>query len=235
MSKNFIDLKGQPGQPGMLHRWLGVSLQELDQETAGEIINIVRRRFCRLRESKFGEHTDSFQTRVQIRDYPLPAGWSKPRDFWYQDPTNLDDVVWIHYVLKSEFDATYPTSGLGTAMGGPVGGGPLGATNLGDPTIYTAWAGQIQLGAIPNRVFTIFRNYWRIPPDLTDAQPEDDFTRLAWEYLLFKGLVTASEFGFEDERVGIWERNAADIEKDLTIEDARSRTTALIPVSQEPG
>lgn len=230
MSKNFVELKAS------LRSWLGVTDQELPDLVAGDIINIVARAYCRLSESKYGETSDFFRTRLEMRDYPLPEGWSRPRSFWYQDPTNGDDVVWIDYVNKDTFDATFPTSGLlGSTFVAPVGGGTLGGSNLGEPTIYTVWAGHIMLAPVPNRVFSIFRNYWRIPADLTDAEPESEFTRQAWEYLLFASLVEASKFGFEDARVPIWEAKAKDLKMDLQIEDARSRTTAQLPVSTEPG
>lgn len=227
---NFIELKQAMGQ------WLGVSEQELPDLIRGQIINIVQRAYCHLTESRFGETSDFFRTRLEIRDYPLPLGWSRPRSFWYQDPSNGSDVVWIDYVQKDTFDLTFPTSGLlGSTFVAPVGGGTLGGSNLGEPTIYTVWAGQIMLGPVPNRVFSIFRNYWRIPADLTDAIPENEFTRQGWEYLLFASLVEASKFGFEDARIPIWQEKAKDLKTDLMIEDARSRTTAQLPVSTEPG
>lgn len=227
---DFIELKAQLGI------FLGLGQKELPDSTRGLILNLVQRRFCRLHESRFGENSDSMQTRHSIRDYALPEGWSKPRSFWYPDQYNQDNITWIDYVTKDEFDATYPASGLfGSTFTAPMGAGAFGETNLGEPLIYTVWAGYIMLGPVPNRVFTIFRNWWRIPEDLTDAKPTNEFTKQAWEYLLFKGLVTASEFGFEDDRVPIWAAEADQIEKDLIIEDARSRTTAHAAISEMPG
>lgn len=227
-----------------LRRWLGVSVQELDEDTAGEIINIAARRYARLHESRYGEWSDTFQSKQFIRDYLVPEGWSKPRSFWYPSAADSTTSVFIDYVNKDTFDATFPASGLyGSGFSGPMGSGSYGEANLGEPVIYTVWAGYIQLGPVPNRVFTIYRNYWRIPPDLTavldtvngQAGPTSQFTIQAWEYLLYKSLVTASEFGFEDKRVPMWQAEVNDMETRVTIEDARSRTTAQRPVSVEPG
>src|SRR5262245_62104116 len=136
MAVTFINLKGAPGQRGMLHRWLGVGVAELDNETAGEIINIVIRDFCRPGETRFSERSDTFQTRVEIRDYDVPAGWSKPRSFWYPNanPTSADDeVTWVDYVDKDTFDKTFPASGLfGSTFTAPMGAGAFGETQLGD-------------------------------------------------------------------------------------------------------
>ena len=179
------------------------------------------------------------RTKKQVRDYDVPTGWSKPRSFWYQtaNPTTSDDeITWIHYTDKDTFDRTFPAAGLfGSTFNAPMGSGAFGETQLGDPTLYTIWAGKIMLGQVPNRVFTIFRNWWGVPDDLTDAAPENQFTKQAWEYLLYAGLVEATKWGFEDDRVGLWLEKAEKIRSNLEIEDARSRTTAQQPVSDYPG
>src|SRR5690242_266175 len=223
MTVTFLDLKGTPGQPGMLHRWLGVSTNELDNQSAGEIINTVMRDFCRAGETRFSERSDTFRTRLQIRDYDVPTGWSKPRTFWFPNSTTTSgsesDVTFIEYVSKDIFDKTFPASGLfGSTFIAPMGQGAFGETQLGDPQIYTVWAGKIMLGPVPNRVFTIYRNWWGIPDDLTDAVPENQFTKQAWEYLLYAGLVEATKWGFEDDRVGLWMEKAEKMRSNLEIE-----------------
>jgi len=82
---------------------------------------------------------------------------------------------------------------------------------------------------------TIFRNWWGIPVDLTDAIPTNEFTKQAWEYLLFAALVEATKWGFEDDRVVLWKEKADTMKSNLLIEDARARTTAQLPVSDYPG
>lgn len=239
MTTTFIDLKGSAGLPGMLHRWLGVSVNELDNTSAGEIINTVMRDFCRPGETRFSERSDTFRTRKYIRDYDVPTGWSKPRSFWYPNSSvtsDNSDVTFIDYVDKDTFDKTFPASGLyGSTFIGPMGQGAFGEADLGSPKIYTVWAGKIMLGPVPNIVFTIYRNWWGVPDDLTDAIPENQFTKQAWEYLLYAGLVEATKWGFEDERVGLWMEKAEKIRANLELEDARARTTARQPVSDYPG
>src|SRR5689334_21080312 len=132
MAKTFTDLKGVPGLPGMLHRWLGISVNELDNESAGEIVNIVMRDFCRPGETRFTERSDTFRTRQFIRDYDTPEGWSKPRSFWYPDSASQDQVTWIDYVDKDVFDKTFPASGLfGSSFIAPMGHGAFGETDVG--------------------------------------------------------------------------------------------------------
>jgi len=238
MAKTFIDLKGAPGQEGMLHRWLGITVEELDNVSAGEIINVVMRDFCRPGETRFTERSDTFRTRLSIRDYDTPEGWSKPRSFWYPaaNATTDSEVTFIDYVDKDTFDNTFPASGLfGSTFQQPMGQGAFGETDLGEPLIYTVWADKIMLGPVPNRVFTIYRNWWGLPDDLTDASPTNEFTKQAWDYLLYAALVEATKWGFEDSRVGLWMEKAEKIRQNLEIEDARSRTTARQPVSDYPG
>lgn len=230
MSKDFIELKAS------LREWLGLTTKELPDLICGDIINLVQRRYCRLHESRFGETSDTFEARESIRDYAAPEGWSKPRSFWFPDPDDQNEVVYIDYVNKDLFDKTFPASGLfGSTFTAPMGAGAFGESNLGTPEIYTVWAGYIMLGPVPDHAFTIFRNWWRIPADLTDAVPTNEFTKQAWEYLLFKGLVMASLFGFEDARMPGWKDQADEIEADLIIEDARARTTAHAAISEMPG
>lgn len=224
----------------MLHRWLGITVNELDHASASEIVNLVMRDYCRPGENRFSERSDTFRTRLYIRDYDTPEGWSKPRSFWYPNANTTvnseSDVTFVDYVDKDTFDNTFPASGLyGSTFNAPMGTGAFGETNLGEPRIYTVWAGKIMLGPVPNRVFTIFRNWWGIPLDLTDGAPTNEFTKQAWDYLLYASLVEATKWGFEDERVGLWMEKAEKVRQNLEIEDARSRTVARQPVSDYPG
>src|SRR5262245_5460723 len=235
MARDFIQLKQS------LRRWLGLSTAELDDETAGEIINLVVREYCRMYESRFSEKDDTLRTRVQIRDYPLPEGWTRGKSLWYPTPTTggstggatAGNIVVLQFLLKDEFDAAYPSSGL-LGSDAPAGGGSLGEVNIGDPLAYTVWAANLQFGPVPNSVFTIFRNYWCIPPDLTDAEPTNEFTKHAWEYLLYRGLVKASEFGFEDARVPMWQTEADRMELKMTIEDGRAHSVPGRSMSEGP-
>ncbi len=230
---NFIELKAALGD------WLGITEAELPSSARGQILNIVMRDFCRPGETRFSDRSDTFRTRLSIRDYDTPEGWSKPRSFWYPNAnvtSSSEEVTFIDYVSKDEFDKTFPASGLyGSTYIAPMGTGAYGQGDLGEPLIYTVWAGKIMLGPVPNRVFTIFRNWWGLPPDLTDASPTNEFTKQAWDYLLYAGLVEATKWGFEDDRVGLWMEKAEKIRANMEIEDARSRTTARQPVSDYPG
>lgn len=230
MAKNFTQLKAAIGS------WLGVSTTRLPDAVRGDMINMVRRRYCRANESRFGEFSDTFQTDEEVRDYLLPDGWSKPRSFWFMDPDD-GSVNYLKYINKDTFDRRFPATGL-FGVPAPMGAGTFGQDNLGDPSVFTVWQGYIQLGLVPDRELTIYRNYWRMPQDLSETDPillEDDFTKHAWEYLLFKALSFASMFGIEDERIPIWEGQARDMEMDLGIEHGRSETTGHAAVSEEPG
>lgn len=229
MSQNFIQLKAS------LRSWLGdLDEDQLPDLVAGEIINIVRRETLRLYDLSFGETADVFITSPQIRDYAKPAGF-RPFSLWYSHPTT-GEIITLRQLDKGTFDDTFPGSGL-YGFPTPMGAGTFGQNTavLGDPTAYTMWGRFIQLGKVPTTQITIFRNFYGLGDDLTDAAPEDGFTLDAWEFLLFKGLVKAAEFGFEREQVADWEREASRMEQQLVIEHGRAGTMGIRPQSEEPG
>ena len=143
-----------------------------------------------------------------------------PKSIWYASPDDSSDIIFLTYKDKDAFDALYPDS-----------------TDTDDPESYTVWQEKIYLGKSPKRVITMNRNYWRLLADLTDTAPanENIFTQQAWEYLLFASLVKAAEFGIEDERAPIWERERLKIEMALDLEDTRRAQTGRTPQSREPG
>jgi len=97
------------------------------------------------------------------------------------------------------------------------------------------WANEILLGKTPSRIITLNRDYYRILPDLVADGDTNRFTDEAWEYLLFASLVKATEFGIEDERVGLWEAERKRFEEALDSEDSRAKQTARMSQSREPG
>lgn len=228
MSLNFVQLKNRIGD------WLDTDETRLSDTVRGDIINLCVREFLRKHETRFGEHTDFFQTQKQIRDYPVPTGFARPRNAWYINPDN-NKVVHLCWKLKSEFDVMFPVSGL-YGYPTPMGMGTFGEDDIGMPEIWTVYGPNIQLGKVPNSVFTVFVNFWRYLPDLTDAAPSNDFTEKAWDYLLFASLVKAVKYGIEDERIAIWQEEAKAKENDLVLEHGRASTSARgISVSSEPG
>ena len=229
MPLNFIQLKAAIGD------WLDTDEERLPSTVRGDILNMVMREFLRKHETRFGEHTDVFFTQAEKRDYDLFANWAKPINSWYLDP-DTNQVVNLDYVNKDEFDRLYPISGL-FGQTTIMGAGTFGEATLGRPKHWTVFGPHIQLGPVPDKTnISMFVNFWRLLPDLTDAAPTNDFTDKAWEYLLFASLAKAAIYGIEDERVPIWANEAKVIEKDLVFEHTRAR---IIPTrtiqSQEPG
>lgn len=230
MAKDFIALKAS------LRSWLGdLDEDELPDSVAGDIINIVCRETLRIYDLRYGEVQDVFLTSNQLRDYAVPDLFSRPHSFWYSDP-DTSDIVTLKYLDKGTFDDMFPGSGI-YGIPSPMGAGSFGNVPgvLGDPTHFTLWGGFIQLGKVPTTQITIFRNYYGLLDDLSDAAPSNVFTRACWEYILFKSLVKASIFGFETEQTPTWRAEAQAMETQLVIEHGRASTMAVNPQSEEPG
>lgn len=206
-----------------IQSWLVID-QEDDAERLPDsictlIINLVIRDYCKRRESRFSEYSDTFPTVANQRDYALPTNWSKPRKVWYASPTD-SSLVLVEQLNKDIFDSRYPDS-----------------TDTDSPVAYTIWAGNIQLGPTPDAIITVNRDYYRILPDLAAGSPnnENRFTQEAYDYILWASLVKATEFGIEDDRVPLWQSEAARAEMALDLEEARAGTTGRTSQSSEPG
>src|ERR1043166_4385258 len=203
--------------------WLGIDQEDTDERlpiaVALDMVNWARKEYCRNRESRFNENSDNFATVAQTRDYVEPALGFKPRKLWYINPDN-GSVKILQERNKDEFDAMYPSSVV-YSTGGPY---TVPGTNtsqiLDDPESYALWGGKILLAKVPKRILTIFRDYWSLPADLSGSQ-EDNFTKSADQYLLFKALSNASAFGVEDSRIPMWTEMAMKLESNLDSEDAR--------------
>lgn len=229
--------------------------ERLPDSVLNSIINMVARDYLRRRESKLGEASVAFTTTPNMPDYAVPAGFSKARKVWYLSPDSGAIVV-VKFMDKDLFDTTYPYSSLLTLDGAGdlilegggflelEGGGQLkleGFSNIGnaldDPVHFTIWRGKIVFGYCPDRSITTFVDYYKILPDLADGAPDNTnrFIEEGWEYLLFGSLVKASEFGFEDDRLPIWQAEMAKLEMSLDLEDTRQKTTARRSQSSEPG
>lgn len=253
MGKNFGELKQA------LQDWLSIDQEDGDERlpdaVAGDILNIVSRYYCRIRESKLAEDSTVFNVAAYTPDYDVPTGFSKPRKIWYLEPST-NKVRVVEQLNKDKFDELYPFSSLFTingavalilAGGGPLlleGGGTLDLTDfpditnsLGSPTHYTIWRNKVILGPCPDSAIITFIDFWKLLPDLVDDDDENRFTDEAWEYLLFNGLVKAAEFGYdvESERLAVWVKEAKMQEDALDIEDTRQRTTGRRSQSTEPG
>ena len=244
MAKTLAELKTS------ILSWLAIDQdsdteQRLSDVTLTDIINIVSRDYLRRRESQLGEQTFPFSTQLYTPDYAWPVGFSKPRKIWYINA--LGKITVVGYLDKDKFDVTYPDTSLLAINGSGAlllsGGGQLLLSGggilllssttqitagIGEPVNYTLWAGSVVLGPAPDSVLTIFLDYYSLE-GLTRFLSE------AWEYLLFASLVKATEYGIEDDRVPIWEKEAARFEAALDLEDARQKTVPRRSQSEEPG
>ena len=209
------------------------TVARLPSAIVGSIINYVIREYCRKREARFAETSDTFATVAQTRDYALPARWSKPGQLFYFSTTG--QKITLSLLLKQDFDEKYPGSVV-YSTGGPYTVAGLDTSLiLGDPTVYTIWNDKILLAKVPNRVITIFRYYWRIPADLVNNGDTNSMTEAAEQYIIFKSLEASSLFGIEDERMPIWRAAAKELEMNLDSEDSRRWVTGRTSQSTEPG
>lgn len=227
MGKTFEQIKSS------LLSWLSIdqesSEERLSDAVAGDIVNIVMREYLRRRESHLGERSTSIAATSLIPNYDYPADFSKPRKLWYVSSGN---IVICQKINKDQFDNDFTYSAELAA------GGPATATqNVGLPTHYTIWQGQLVVGPCPNANMTLRFDYWGLLGDLANGSPnnENRFTKECWEYLLFASLVKATEYGIEDERVGLWEAERQRFESAIDIEDAQRASTGQRSFSTEPG
>lgn len=231
----FLDLKIAIGD------WLNTndvagqkSSVRLPESVRGSMINMAQRELLRLYDTKYGQFTTTFQTANQQFEYDAIYGFSRSIRFWYLDPANADSAVEVRFAEKQDFDSLFPVAGT---FGDPVfGAGTFGEHQLGDPTYYTYWAGKFQLGLVPTRAFTMFVSGYRLLPDLVADTDTNLLMTDAWEYVLFKSLSLASQFGIEDARVPGWEARAKEIRTHIAAEHYRAHSMAKRQVqSSEPG
>jgi len=228
VNKTFAALKTAIGE------WLDVNETELPLAVRGDIINWVVKSYCRNRESRFGEADDTFLTVAETRDYAEPDRFSKPRKFWYVHPDS-GAVVVLGQLNKDKFDEKFPGSVVYRTGGPYVVAGVDTTLILGDPTHYTLWGGNILLAPVPNRVITIFRDYWEWPAELSADGDTNKMTIVDDDYVLFKSLVDSSAYGIEDQRMPMWAARALKIEAELDSEDSRRLQTGRSSQSEEPG
>lgn len=206
----------------LLLDWMGVSTTRLSNSAAGSIINIVQREICRLYELSHNEYSDTFTTAAGTYDYTKPVGFSKPFSMYYISSTQSQIIFLNGPLPKSDFDTVYPDP-----------------TVQGDAVNYCVWGSKIRLGYCPSSVYTVYRNYYRILPDLTDdsnnVTNQSSLTQNAWEVLLFNALVYTSQYLIEDSRINVWVPKAGSLLQALVREDARARSIGRAAQSQEPG
>lgn len=197
--------------------WLSVDATRLPVPVRKDLLNQAMRELCHLHELRFNEFTDTFATVIGTQAYALPTGFSRPYLFWYLD-TATKAKTEVKYLEPDVFIDRYPDS-----------------TKTGDPNRYTIWGSNFKLAPTPKSVRTINREYYRIPPDLSADGDTNSFTTDFWEPILFRALVLASKYGFEDARAPLWEAEARKHEQRLITEYAGVRSHGLKPVCQAPG
>lgn len=214
---DWLVVNDTPGQFGSIR---------LPESVRGDMINMAIRDLLRNYDTRYGEFSFSFNTEALTSIYNAftAAPWfSRPRSLWYVNPDG-ECVTFLTFREKIRFDQEVRISGT------------LGTNQLGDPTIYTYWAGNFELGKVPNRIITIYGTCYRYLPDLSEADDLNGITAYAWEYVLFKALSMAEQFGIEDDRIPAWEARAENIAKQIAFEHMRSLESGKThSQSQEPG
>lgn len=222
MGKTFEQLKASIGD------WLQVNTNRVADTVRGDLINMAQREIMRNHTLWFGETSDTFPTVAGTNGYDFPTGFvrfqthgdANGSPIWYLDDDNA--VVWVKYLPKDEFDATY--------------GGETSA-DYSEPINYTLWGGQVILGPTPDDVYTMHRDYYKVLADLADSSPNNEnvFTDNAWEVLLWRVLLFATVYVIEDSRAQIWKTKSDVAEADLVREHAYIRASARRIQSEEPG
>src|SRR5262245_58783312 len=116
-----------------LASWLGVNAKRFPDSVRGVLINLARRELCK-RDLRFNEVEDTFATVAAQRAYALPAGWARPYQLWYVNPSTAGRVD-VDYKLRDEFDRIAPDP-----------------TKVALPSVYTVWGPSLLLAKTPDRV-----------------------------------------------------------------------------------
>lgn len=211
VAESFVTLRDK------MRTWLAVDADRLANAAAGDCLNLAHKELSRKYDGHWNEVLDSFATAANDRDYALPAGYRTPLTFWYIDP-DTDAFVELQRVEKDTFDALFPD-----------------ATVTSAPSHYTVWGSALYLGPTPDGVYTIWRNYYRIVADLTEANPTGGLIPDHWDVVFFGGLVHATRYLLEDARAPLWEAQYRRLESDLVSQQHRERSAARVPQSREPG
>lgn len=200
-----------------MQEWLHVDSVRLPDTAAGLCLNLIQREALRKNDLRFGETEDSFQATAGDREYDLPTGWSRPLSLWFVNPST-ESKVDIVRLEKDEFDGIH-TEGL----------------TQNTPRHYTIWGSVLLLGPTPDATLTIYRNYYRLLPDLVPGSPgnTNDFVTNAWEVLFFGALAFASQYMLEDPRAPMWQALYMQKLTDLDGEHRREKASGRIPQSRE--
>lgn len=199
--------------------WIGgANTTRLPTAIRTDAINSAIRWYLRNYDLSYGEKSDTFLTVASTYDYTVPTGWLRPHTLWYLHPTN-SSVVFLIYRDKEAFDVLFPDT-----------------TKEDLPVYYTIWARNIRLGKTPDQVVTIHRNYYGLLTDLSAADDDNDFTKDAWEAILWKALELACQgYGINDRRLPMWKGLAKEWGESMIISHARARTSGRKAQSSEPG
>lgn len=215
----------------------------LPRSVRNDLVNMSIRELLRRYDTEFGEHTETFQAMPEQLDYTPFAGFLRPTTLWWLNPTATipttnnpnSNIVTLDFLDKLKFDDTFPGAGL-FGDPAPMGAGSYGQAGLADPQAYTIWEKKVQLGPVPIRQVTVWCNGFRLLPDLANDDDTNIVTDDLWEYVLFKGLALAEQFGIEDDRMAGWEARASAIAEDAAHTYQRRRAVAKrLSQSTEPG
>src|SRR6185312_66553 len=107
-------------------------------------------------------------------------------------------------------------------------------TVTGDPAAYTVWGSDLVIRPTPTRDLTLYFNFYRLLPDLTEDTDENDFFANAWEAIFFNALLLATKYGIEDPRTPVWAEEAAQATQDLLLEHSRATHSGRRLKIEEP-
>lgn len=134
------------------------------------------------------------------RNVALPSDWLEFDSVLVEGNPNRV----LNYVTNQSIDTLYPENGV-----------------TSKPVAYTIVGSNMELGPVPDSAYNIPVTYYAKFPALESSSTNWLMTNHPSIYL-FGTLVEASAFGFEDERVPMWEaRVKADLES-LKVADQNS-------------
>lgn len=201
-----VDTNRYPAATQTLHLNQAIASLELDVDT------------------QWGTATDEFDTVADQQNYSMVtdlASGSPALTFthalgMYYLGDEGEEVV-IDQVTWPELRAAYPLH-----------------ADTGAPEVYAYWNNEVQLGPIPDDVYTVYVDYWGFQAALAAGNATNPWTEKAPWCVIFRAAVLACEYLLEDERINVFRARAEEEVSRLIIHLSQLEQSGRRPIATEP-
>jgi hypothetical protein len=186
-SRTFQYLKADLGL------WAGVDKSHTDQNTTrlpadvrAMIINQARREIALRRDLHFFEAQTTFDTADGDKDYGVASDFLRPYQMWYYDSSN--EVVYLEQVSRSKWRSYYSND----------------ASDEDEPEYFCLYGDQFYLAPVPDTIYTIYYDYYKLPSDLSADGDYDDFLVEGYDAILWESCKRACGYLMENTRLPLF-------------------------------